>query len=232
VGGRGPALRGREPALTALVAVAALTALAAGLTGTWSPCGLSMVDSLAEAERGRGVWARGAFGAGALAGGVVTFGGLALVGAGLSGSGAAVGAAAAIAGVAAVLEAAGAGVVPRIRRQVPERWRRTMALPAAAALYGGLLGLGFTTFVMTWAVWALAAVCLLLGSPALGIAAGVAFGAGRAIPVIAMSSRHGGAGGDVLARMISGPLPLLRARRADATLLAALAVAIAVAATA
>lgn len=191
-----------------------------------------MVDSLADAERRPGAWARLAFAAGALAGGIVTFGGLALLGAGLSGSRAAVGAAAGIAAGAAILEATGAAVVPRIRRQVPERWRRTMPLPAAAALYGGLLGLGFTTFVMTWAVWALAGVCLLLGSPAVGLAVGLAFGAGRALPVIAMSSRRSGAGGDALARMVAGPGPLGRARRADATLLTLLAVAIAVAAIA
>jgi hypothetical protein len=209
-----------------------LTALAAGLTGTWSPCGLSMVDSLSEAGARAGRWARAAFAAGALAGGVVTFGGLALLGAGLSGSGVAVALAAGVAAVAATMEAAGVGVAPRIRRQVPERWRREMPLPAAAALYGGLLGLGFTTFVMTWAVWALAAVCLLLGSPAVGVVAGLAFGAGRAIPVIALSSRRSGAGGDALARMIAGPGPLRRARTADAALLAALAVAIAAAAIA
>ncbi len=191
-----------------------------------------MVDSLAEAEGGRGIASRVAFGAGALAGGVVTFGGLAVLGAGLSGSGAAVVAAAAVAALASAMEALGVGVVPRIRRQVPERWRRTMALPAAAALYGGLLGLGFTTFVMTWAVWAIAAVCLLLGSPALGVAAGLAFGAGRALPVIAMSASRSHAGGDLLARMTDGPRALGRARHADATLLAGLALALVAAAIA
>ncbi len=191
-----------------------------------------MVDSLAEARPGRGLAARGGFALGALAGGAITFGGLALAGLALQGSPAAAVAAAGVAATAAVLEALGVAVVPRIRRQVPERWRREMPLPAAAALYGGLLGLGFTTFVMTWAVWALAAVCLLLGAPAVGIAAGLAFGAGRAIPVIAMSARRSGAGGDAMARMITGPRPLMRARRADAALLAALALAIAVAAIA
>jgi hypothetical protein len=191
-----------------------------------------MVDSLAEARGARGVAARAAFAAGALAGGVVTFGGLALIGLGLRGSAVAVGLAAAVAAAAAAMEALGLGVVPRIRRQVPERWRREMPLPTAAALYGGLLGLGFTTFVMTWAVWALAAVCLLLGAPAVGVAAGLAFGAGRAIPVVAMSARRQGAGGEALARMIAGPRPLRRVRAADAALLGALAVAIAAAAMA
>ena len=32
-----------------------------------------------------------------------------------------------------------------------------MPLPLAAGLYGVLLGLGFTTFILTFAVWALAA---------------------------------------------------------------------------
>lgn len=231
MGGRGPALRGGAASLSgALLALAALTALAAGLTGTWSPCGLSMVDSLGEARGPRALAARLAFTAGALAGGVATFGGLAVVGLGLSGSRATVAAAAAVAAGAAVMEAAGVGVAPRIRRQVPERWRREMPLPVAAALYGGLLGLGFTTFVMTWAVWALAGVCLLLGAPVVGVVVGLAFGLGRAVPVVAMSARWSGAGGAALARMVAGPGPLRRARRADAGLLAALAVAIAAAA--
>ncbi|WP_217914163.1 hypothetical protein [Miltoncostaea marina] len=209
-----------------LLAVAALTAVAAGLTGTWSPCGLSMVDSLAdEPRRARAALARLAFAAGALTGGAVTFGGLALAGAALRGEDAALAAAAGVAALAAVVEAAGVGVVPRIRRQVPEHWRRTMPLAVAAALYGGLLGLGFTTFVMTWAVWALAAVCLLLGSPLAGLVVGMAFGAGRAAPVALMSARRDGLGGEVMARMIAGPRLLRRARRIDALLLAALALA-------
>ena len=40
-------------------------------------------------------------------------------------------------------------IVPQIRRQLPEHWRRAMPMPLAAALYGVLLGLGFTTFVLT-----------------------------------------------------------------------------------
>lgn len=186
-----------------------------------------MVESLADEEPGRtrGVVSRAAFGIGALAGGAITFGALALLGAGLSGSAVALALAAGVAAAAAVVEAAGVGVVPRIRRQVPEHWRREMPLPLAAVLYGGLLGLGFTTFVMTWAVWALAAVCLLLGSPAVGVAVGLAFGAGRALPVIVMSARREGLGGAVFARMVSGPRMLREARRVDAVLLAALALA-------
>ena len=66
--------------------------------------------------------------------------------------------AAAIAVAAAVAEARGTRIVPQIRRQLPERWRWTMPMPLAAALYGILLGLGFTTFVLSFGVWALAGI--------------------------------------------------------------------------
>ena len=86
---------------------------------------------------------------------------------GAGGAGAAV-VAAAIAVAAAVGEARGLRIVPQVRRQVPESWRRVLPVPLAAGLYGVLLGLGFTTFILTFAVWALAAVSVALGDPALG----------------------------------------------------------------
>jgi len=213
-----------------LALVAALTAFAAGLTGAWSPCGFSMVDTLGEAGRGRRavLAACAAFTVGAVAGGVVTFGALAALGAALQlgGSALALGVAVAVAGLAAAGEAAGVRVVPQIRRQVPERWRRVMPLPAAAALYGLLLGLGFTTFVLTLAVWALAGVSIALGSPLVGVAIGVGFGAGRALPVVVMAPRLRGLGGRMLTSMMERPQILRRLRLADAAMLAGLAVAI------
>jgi len=210
--------------------VAALTAFAAGVTGAWSPCGFSMVDTLGEAGRGRRsmLAACATFTVGAVAGGVVTFGALSLLGAALQvgGSGLALGVAVAVAALAAAGEAAGVRVVPQIRRQVPERWRRVMPLPAAAALYGLLLGLGFTTFVLTLAVWALAGVSVALGAPALGLAIGVGFGLGRALPVVVMAPRLQELGGRMLSRMIDCPQILRRLRLADAALLAGLAVVI------
>ena len=99
------------------------------------------------------------FSLGALAGGVATFGGLALLGRALgAGGSAALAVAAAIALAAAVGEARGARILPQVRRQVPESWRRRCRVPLAAGLYGVLLGLGFTTFILTFAVWALAGV--------------------------------------------------------------------------
>ena len=58
----------------ALIAVLALAAVAAGLTGAWSPCSLSVAETL------RGRLARAAFGLGAVVGGLLTFAGLALLG--------------------------------------------------------------------------------------------------------------------------------------------------------
>ncbi len=43
-----------------------------------------------------------------------------------------------------------------------------MPLPLACALYGVLLGLGFTTFVLAFAVWALAGISFAAGDPLLG----------------------------------------------------------------
>ena len=132
------------------------------------------------------------FTAGALVGGVITFGGLGLLGQwlGAGGTGAAA-VAAAVAIAAAIGEARGVRIVPQVRRQVPESWRRVMPVPLAAGLYGVLLGLGFTTFILTFAVWALAAVSVALGDPQLGAVLGLAFGAGRALPVILLAPGRG-----------------------------------------
>ncbi|MGD9695648.1 MAG: hypothetical protein AB7V42_08315 [Thermoleophilia bacterium] len=209
-------------------ALAVVVAVAAGITGTWSPCGFSMVESLAApcARRGRSVAgaASAAFAVGALAGGVVTFGLLSLLGSALGAGGtAALVAAALVAALAAAGELAGVRVLPQIRRQVPEPWRRTLPLPLASGLYGLLLGLGFTTFVMTFAVWVLAFIAVALGSVATGVAMGLAFGAGRAVPVAVIAMGMSGAGGRMLRTMIERPRLLAHARRLDGALLAALA---------
>src|SRR5918999_973415 len=96
-------LRHLGPVLTATLVAAAL---AAGVTGAWSPCGLSMVDTLAPqgfARRLRtSIAACATFALGALAGGAITFGGLALFGAALGAGGpAALGVAAVVAVAAA-----------------------------------------------------------------------------------------------------------------------------------
>ncbi|HEV2785350.1 MAG TPA: hypothetical protein VGV67_03090, partial [Solirubrobacteraceae bacterium] len=174
-----------------LIAALALAAFVAGLTGSWSPCGFSMVATLGPSGhsggRGTTLAACAAFVPGALAGGVLTFGTLSLVGALLGSGQVALLAAAGVAAAAALAEATGRRIVPQIRRQVPEHWRRALPLPLAAAGYGVLLGLGFTTFVLTFAVPALAGIALAVGDPAAGLALGLAFGAGRALPVIVLA---------------------------------------------
>jgi hypothetical protein len=214
--------------LTGAGIVLAVAALAAGATGTWSPCGFSMVETIGRADRRRAVTllACATFTTGALAGGVVTFGSLALAGGLLHGAGGTVATAiaAAIALAAAAGEARGARIVPQIRRQVPEPWRRHMPLPVAAALYGGLLGLGFTTFVLTWGVWALAAIALTLGEPELGVVMGVAFGLGRAAPVVALApAAHTRWGIRATELMAERPSILRGLRLADALALASCA---------
>ena len=170
-----------------------VAALLAGITGTWSPCGLSMIATIGPSGHSGGprttVASCATFAVGAIAGGTVTFAGLASLGslARIGGDGLALALAAALAIAAALGEAGGVRVVPQVRRQVPEHWRRVMPLALAAALYGLLLGLGFTTFVLTLAVWALALISVAIGDPLLGGLVGVAFGAGRALPVIAIA---------------------------------------------
>ena len=174
-------------------------ALVIGMTGTWSPCGFSMVETLGLAGDGgrrfTAAAACAAFVPGAVVGGVVTFVLLSGFGELIHGAGrAAYLVAAGIAVVAAAAEARGLRIVPQIRRQLPESWRWTMPLPAAALLYGVLLGLGFTTFVLSFGVWALAGISLALGNVEAGLVIGAAFGVGRAMPIV------------VVALQVDGPL--------------------------
>jgi hypothetical protein len=212
--------------LTAAVLLAA--ALAAGVTDAWSPCGFSMVETLApQGYAGRlrtTLVACATFALGALLGGVVTFAGLALLGEALGAN--APFAAAAVALAAALGEARNARIVPQVRRQVPESWRRVLPVPVAAGLYGVLLGLGFTTFILSFAVWALAGISVALGDPALGAVVGLGFGAGRALPVVA---RAPGNGGGLHATMAERPGILRAIRAVDAATLALAATALAAA---
>jgi hypothetical protein len=167
----------------------AAAALLAGIAGTWSPCGFSMIETIGPTGHRGGpattVAACVTFTLGALVGGVATFASLAIVGSLVHGAAGTVAyvAAAALAVCAAVAELRGVRIVPQLRRQLPEHWRRLMPMPVAAALYGALLGLGFTTFVLSFGVFALAGITFAVGDPAVGVAVGLAFGIGRALPV-------------------------------------------------
>jgi hypothetical protein len=210
-----------------------ITAVLAGLTGTWSPCGFSMVDTLGSRRKVDGaaavLVACGTFAIGALLGACALYGGLAGLGRLLhtAGRGAPGVAAVIVVAAAALGELRGVRIRPQVRRQVPEPWRRTMPLPVAAGLYGVLLGLGFATFVLTLAVAALAAVCLALGRPVDGLVVGVGFGAGRALPVAFLAPLYGSRFADrVLELMAERPATLRGLRLADGVALAWCALAL------
>ena len=210
-----------------LAAIIVAAAVVAGITGAWSPCGFSMVETLAPqgyaGRRRTTAIACTTFAAGALAGGVITFGGLALIGAHLGAQAPFV--AATVALIAALGEARGTRIVPQVRRQVPESWRRKLPVPLAAGLYGVLLGLGFTTFILSFAVWALAGIAIALGDPQIGLLIGLGFGAGRALPVIALAPSGGGR---LHAAMAERPQVLRSLRAIDAVALITTAAALAV----
>jgi hypothetical protein len=103
-----------------------------------------------------------------------------------------------------------------------------MPVPLAAGLYGVLLGLGFTTFILTFAVWALAGVSVALGDPGLGLLVGLGFGLGRLVPVVVLAPAAGtdwGAGAH--AAMAERPAILRGLRVADAIALALCALTLA-----
>jgi len=181
--------------LSAVAIPAALTALVAGVAGAWSPCGFSMLETigtgLGDERRGVTATACTTFAAGAVLGGALTFGGLALAGSLIPRHGGLLrdGLGALLVLAAAVADWRGLQIAPQIRRQVPERWRWTMPLALASGLFGLLLGLGFTTFVLAFAVWALAGLSFIAGSTSLGLLIGLAFGLGRALPVIFIAPR-------------------------------------------
>ena len=225
--------------MSAVELTLALAAFGAGWTGTWSPCGFSMIETIGPTGHRGGMpttlAACATFLPGALVGGVITFGQLALLGALLhhGGGRVAYGAAALIAAVAALLELRGARIVPQVRRQLPEDWRRQMPMPIAAALYGVLLGLGFTTFVLTFGVWALAAISFALGQPHIGVLLGLAFGLGRALPVVGLAPLAGRPlGFRATALMAERPLIYRGFRLGDAALLAVAAAALGTASSA
>jgi hypothetical protein len=176
-----------------LIAALIAAGLLIGATGTWSPCGFSMIETIGPTGHTGGqattLAACATFLPGALVGAVLTFGGLALVGAAVPGEAGWVSytLASVVALAAAIAEVRGKRITPQIRRQLPEPWRRVMPMPVAAGLYGILLGLGFTTFVLTFGVWALVGISLALGEPVAGLAIGIGFGVGRAAPIIALA---------------------------------------------
>src|SRR5436190_18682852 len=104
--------------MSAVELALAAAAFVVGLTGTWSPCGFSMVETIGMRGHDGGRWttiaACATFAPGAVAGGIVTFGLLAGAGGLVHGSGGEVAylVAAGLALAAALLEARGTRIMP------------------------------------------------------------------------------------------------------------------------
>ena len=79
-----------------------------------------------------------------------------------------------------------AGVrAPGPHRQVNERWIGVYRGWVYGLGFGAQLGAGVATYVVTWGVWATFAAEAMSGSVAAGALIGLAFGAGRTVPVLA-----------------------------------------------
>jgi hypothetical protein len=111
----------------------------------------------------------------------------ALVGAALGAAGSFLGMPLALGAAAVALVAAAreAGILrlplPQSRRQVPERWRAELPLPAWSVGYGAGLGAGFLTFQPVATFWVACTAALALGRPLAASLCFTAYGAGRAL---------------------------------------------------
>lgn len=177
----------------AVLVTALAVAVVAAIRGMWSPCGLSMLTSLnpvSEASRGNRFWLT-----------AIWYVGGALVGGGLLGAGCAVAAfgygrlhASSAATWAVVLIGALVAVasdtavfgrsLPDHPRQVDERWLGRYRRWIYAGGYGVQIGAGFATYIMTAAVYLVAALAVLTGSPAQALVVGVVFGAVRGLTIL------------------------------------------------
>lgn len=175
--------------MTALFVVALVVAAVAGVRGTWSPCGLSMVSSINPfSEHARGhrypltaAW----FVLGAVVGGLVpgaVGAALALLTADLDVPVlAGIGAAAALVTLAADL---GPARLPTHPRQVDERWLDRYRRWIYASGFGAQIGAGFATYIMTAATYLVPVLAALTGSPVRALLVGATFGLVRGLGVL------------------------------------------------
>lgn len=150
---------------------------------------LSSINPLGERARDQRWWLTATAYAGAsAAGGLVVGTMMALVGSIATGSisfPARTASAAVVLAAAAALEWRG-GALPGPRRQVNEDWLSTYRGWVYGAGFGGQLGLEVATTVTTSALYAALVIAAVLASPMAGAWIGLAFGLGRAVPVLLM----------------------------------------------
>lgn len=84
--------------------------------------------------------------------------------------------------------------LPTLRRQVDKTWLDRYRGWVYGAGFGLQLGTGLVTIVNSAALYALAGIILVLGSPLGGLVAGAAFGLVRALPLLVFGRAHDFAG--------------------------------------
>jgi MFS family permease len=180
--------------------LALVVAAAGALRSTWSPCGLSMLSSITPmAERARGrrfgstaAWfvLGGALGGATL--GLAAAPVAALVG-WLAPPPAVVGLAAALAALAAAAVDLGlvAPALPHHRRQVNELWLNRYRGWVYGVGFGWQIGTGVGTYIMTTAVYLVAVLGALTGSPAAAVGATTLFGVLRGLAILSASGATG-----------------------------------------
>ena len=174
------------------IAVVAV-AVAAGVRGTWSPCGLSMLSTITPlGERGRGHrYASTArwYVAGAVLGGLAMGAGAGVLAAVVDrlgvGSRPALLASLAALAVSIVSDARLGGFeLPIHRRQVNERWLDEYRSWVYGAGFGIQVGTGLATYITTAANYVVVVLLALSGSPALALTTGAVFGLTRGLAVL------------------------------------------------
>ena len=179
---------------TAVVVAGLVVALAAGVRGVWSPCGLSMLSTITpmgEAGRGRRFaptarW----YVVGAACGGMSLGAVLAAAAWGVATwdpGGAVTTTAVAVAAAVAMASDARVGgfSLPVHRRQVNERWLDQYRPWVYGAGFGWQIGTGFCTYIVTAANYLLVVLAASSRSPVGALAMGVLFGLVRGLAVLA-----------------------------------------------
>ena len=168
-----------------MIALVLLLAVLAGIRSLWSPCGLSVAETIVAPGRERRflrallsvamVSSASAFG---LVAGVLWRATLPALG---------VGAALAIVGLSLLADlvhrVTGKLAPLAVGRQLPIVYGRRLPQRWAAVLYGLRLGVAPLTIVMTWQWWAAAVLAASLG-PAASVATGAVFACTRAVAMV------------------------------------------------
>lgn len=176
-----------------IVWLALVTALAAAVRSTWSPCGLSMLSTITPlAEQGRGhryrltaTW----FVIGSVLGGATLGVGAALLALLVAQLAPSAAVALAVASLAAILTASSdlrlfGRQLPIHPRQVNELWLGKFRSWVYGVGFGWQIGVGFATYIMTAAVYLMVVLSGLTAAPVVAFAVCTAFGLVRGLAIM------------------------------------------------